>query len=840
MNKARRAAALVLGWALCVSSAGAYYHFVHYTNTSSPYNPVPEKFDLAALPNQTVTIQVSTTGPKKLNSIDGMPSILNQIQLAAAAWNNVSTSALGVSFGGFYVDGTPEATPGAEVVFDDEIPPGLLGYTVPVAGNTMQTGPNGSFFPITQSIIHLHSDLTNRATSGGPSFLSSFFRMMVHEIGHAIGLQHTFTSSVMSIQTTSATSAIQPLDLDDIVGVSLLYPSNFGANTGAITGTVTAGGNGVHMASVVALRPNGSAISSLTNPDGTYEIDGIPPGSYFVYVNPLPPTANIIPPQDPNGNNINPSGPFNGVLYSNATSFADATTVGVAAGMTTQSVNFTVKPRSSVPVYDISTYSYYSQNGEHPAYANLNSGSTILAAAGTGLGANGKMTSGLNVTTLGSSDIPAGGFYGYGSTPTYLAINLNFPSTATPGPQHFVFTEDNSAYVLPRGLNLVSGDPPTVTASAPDGNGNLLVTGSNFTSQSQVYFDGLPGVTTMTDSSHLSAVLPPGASSQTVTVTVFNSDGQDSTFTNPTPPTYTYPSSPSPQVTFSPSLLPAGAEAEIDIEGVNTDFVSGLMSVGFGSTDVLVRGLWVLSPTHALVDVQLAASAPPGALTATVMSGFQVFSQANAFQITGPSASLPVVDPGVVNAIWQPSGVFPGSRATVSGVNLGGSQASITIKNEAARILSASSTQVTFVVPSGLKPGPQVLQLNNGSASAYPIVINLVGAPPVITGVQDSSGNNVSASNTTQPGNTLTLLVTGLAAVGTTVDPTTVQVTVGGLNITPTAVSEVSPTSTTYQVQFALSPAVTTGAQIPVTISINGSTSLPIYIPINAPPAAGN
>jgi uncharacterized protein (TIGR03437 family) len=365
------------------------------------------------------------------------------------------------------------------------------------------------------------------------------------------------------------------------------------------------------------------------------------------------------------------------------------------------------------------------------------------------------------------------------------------------------------------------------------------VTGSNFTAQSQVYFDGLPAATTVTDSSHASAVLPPGASGQTVNVTVFNSDGQDSTFANPTPPTYTYPSSPSPLVTFSPATLPAGAEAEIDIEGANTDFESGMTTVGFGSTDVLVRGLWVLSPTHVLVDVQLAVAAPSEALMATVMSGFQVFSQANAFQITGANPALPVVDPAVVNAVWQPSGVFPGSTASLSGVNLGGAQTTITIKGQPVSIVSVTPTQITFVVPAGLSPGPQILKLNNGTANAYPIVITLVSVPPVITGVQDSSGNSISASNATQPGNTLTLVVKGLAAAGATVDPTIVQVNVGGMNITPTAVTEVSTTSN-YQVQVTLNPAVNTGTQVPVTISINGETSLPVHIPINPLPASGN
>ena len=45
------------------------------------------------------------------------------------------------------------------------------------------------------------------------------------------------------------------------------------------------------MASVVALSLNGTAIGTLANPDGSYRIDGIPPGDYFVYTQPLPPRA---------------------------------------------------------------------------------------------------------------------------------------------------------------------------------------------------------------------------------------------------------------------------------------------------------------------------------------------------------------------------------------------------------------------------------------------------------------------------------------------------------------------------------------------------------------------
>jgi uncharacterized protein (TIGR03437 family) len=826
----------VLGCILCTWSAGAYYHFVHYTSKTAPYNPAPEKFDLTALPNKTVTVFVSSTGPEKVVPNDGLPSILNQIRQAVLAWNGVVTSDLRVAFGGLYVDGTTTATPSAEVVFDDEIPPGLLAYTVPVSSSTMVTRPDGSFFPITQSIIHLHKDLSK---SPGPSSLSSFFLTMVHEVGHALGLQHTFTSSVMSVAVTRATSVVAPLDADDIVGLSLLYPRNFGKKTGSITGAVTAGGNGVHLASVVALKPNGSAISALTNPDGTYEIDGIPPGTYFVYVNSLPPTANIVPPADPDGNDVNPSGNFSGVFYPNTADVKNASPITVTAGASTDGINFSVSPRGSLSIYDVSTYSYYGQNGAHPAYANLVPGSATIAAAGPGLGSNGSAAAGLNVTSMGFTSLPAGGFYGYGTTPTYLAMNLNFVLGATPGPQHFLFAQGNNVYVLPRGLNLVNSDPPSVTGVDTDQNGNLIVTGSNFTPQSQVYFDGLPANTTVVDSSHATAVPPPGASNQTATITVFNSDGQDSTFVDPTPPTFTYPAWSDPQVTFSPGSLPAGARAEIDIQGVNTNFVSGMVTIGFGSSDVLVRGIWVLSPTHALVNVQVSPDTPQGALMATVISGFQIATQPAALQITAPDPNLPVADPALINAVWIPSGVFPGSISSVYGLNLGGAGTTVTIGGQSAEILYASPTQVNFVVPPSLKPGATILKLNNGTANAYPVVVTLVAAPPVITAVQDSEGSAVGATNSPQPGDRLTLLVTGLVTAGATIDPTTVHVTVGGVSRMPAVVSQVGNTST-YQVQFTLDASVPTGAQVPVTITINGKTSLPVYIAINPAPSSGN
>jgi hypothetical protein len=102
------------------------------------------------------------------------------------------------------------------------------------------------------------------------------------------------------------------------------------------------------------------------------------------------------------------------------------------------------------------------------------------------------VAAGLGASVIGSAIIPAGGVRGYGTTPTYLALDLKFALGASSGPQHLVFSQGSNLYVLPAALKLVNSDPPSISSVDPDGNGNVVVTGSNFASDSQVYFYGLP------------------------------------------------------------------------------------------------------------------------------------------------------------------------------------------------------------------------------------------------------------------------------------------------------------------------------------------------------------
>lgn len=150
-----------------------------------------------------------------------------------------------------------------------------------------------------------------------------------HELGHAIGLHHT---GVQAATMWSLSSVLQrTLDSDDRAGARALYPPR---PAGAIRGSVTAGGAPVFGAHVVALIAGRVAASGLTLPDGTYVIDGLDPGSYTVYVEPLDGPHSSVP-DNPCTRIGNMSG---GGIYSNAVLDTDFAAMFLGGNATPASV----------------------------------------------------------------------------------------------------------------------------------------------------------------------------------------------------------------------------------------------------------------------------------------------------------------------------------------------------------------------------------------------------------------------------------------------------------------------------------------------------------------------
>ncbi len=659
-----RVAAAIAGLLALTGTGSAYYYYY--------FAGAPARFDLNALVNNTIPFYISNQGPAALTSGDSFQAVVSEIRSAANVWNGVGSSAVRLSYGGLFSLGRIDNSPSIDVQFSDDVPPGLLAVGFPESFAAPATGSNGPFVPITRSFLLLPSDMTKIPIYGAmPSYSEAFFVTLVHEFGHTMGLQHSLASAVMSTLTTSASSKSSPLGADDIAAISLLYPAaNYSSTVGSISGRVTLNGSGVGLASVVAISPTNQAICTLTNPDGTYQINGIPPGpTYYVYAHPLPPPAsgieatpdNIYFPFDANGQPIPPnydpaSNTFAAQFYSGPSgtrNWQQAQALPVTAGNTISGIDFNVSPRSYEAVYSVRTYGY-TQAGLYvsPAPVTLGASAPVpIAATGGGLlQSNQTVTPGLSVSTLGVV-AQIGDLEAYPPPYPYIAVYVLYTSFGVgTGPKHLLFSTPQDLYVLPSGFNAVSNPPPSISSVTPTfdpgGNRAVVIAGTNFDQTTRMLFDGLPGVIeTVNADGSLLVTPPPATGAYTATVAALNSDGQSSLFLTQTPPTFTYDAAPAPSLVVSPSVLTPGADVTVSVVGTSTNFIdpnTNLVNgsfVGFGTSDVVVKQVTVLSPTQ--LRVVVTPYVPLSTNMISITTGLGIISQALGYQVvaTDPQPS---------------------------------------------------------------------------------------------------------------------------------------------------------------------------------------------------------
>jgi uncharacterized protein (TIGR03437 family) len=260
--------------------------------------------------------------------------------------------------------------------------------------------------------------------------------------------------------------------------------------------------------------------------------------------------------------------------------------------------------------------------------------------------------------------------------------------------------------------------------------------------------------------------------------------------------------------------------------------VDGLTTLGFGSGDVTVRRLWVLpGANQAIANVTVSPTALQRETVASVISGFQVYSQPLGFQVVPADPSAPLISLPVQNADSQQNSLYPGTTAIVYGRNLqaAAKTPAVTVANTSAQVLYSSPTQIYVVIPAGAPTGPVVMTLQG----ALPIVLQIDAPPPSILGATSVTGTALGASQAAAPGDSVTLAVSGMPQAAV-LSPSRVGVAEGGVSIPVFTIQPAQDGSGDLLIQFALAASVT-GQEVPVTVSLDGDLSMPSYLTVMAP-----
>ena len=820
--------ALLLAVALTAMSplVSAYYYYVFFASGTGPYAPLPAHFDLNAIKDNTVQYFISDQPPGPLMPGDNLTAIYSQIRQAAEVWDGVASSSLRLHFGGTRNMATLQTVPGIDVVFDDNIPPGIVAQTTLTFPSDLTfVGTQGTtFVPILRSRLQLRKDLT-AAGYQQSSYTDAFFMTLVHEFGHTLGLQHTFTSATMSTAITRATTRGAPLAADDLSGISLLYPAaGYAASTGSITGQVVgaATGAGINLASVVALSTSGAAVSGMTRPDGTYEIDGIPPGQYYIYVHPLPPPqtgeatpANIVPPADPQKDTFAANTGFVTQFFPGTQDWTQAVPAGVAAGSVVKNVDFAVTPSGGPAVYAMETYGY-PQGVAVPAppFVPLTRNGLVFYADGATVNNQSAMAPGLTASIIGpAASIEPGSLQYFEGG--YLLAWVDTAQIKVETPVALAVRLNGDLYVLPAAFTVVPGTPPSITTVTPPSSGSTAtnIAGANLTVNTRILLDGAPAqVLAANADGSLDIAEPPALSGMQATVEAVNPDGQTSLQSlGATPaPLFTYPQSNAPQIYQTPITVTAGTDTFMVISGVNTHFADGQTTIGFGSSDISVRGQWVVNPTMVILNLTVDPAAQPGTTYITVATGLEIVTAPNLLNIAAAIPAQISLRVPILSAVTGLAGIPAGGTARIATTGLPADLTgwTLTVGPLPAAFTADANGVLTVQVPTGLGIGAQPVQLTappNATLPAIPaVILQLDPAPPLIlwgvdTPVVAGGPVLVSASNPAPLGGSVTVMVYGLSSPsGVLPAAGAVWMNIGGAIYPVTAVTRVpaDPNST--------------------------------------------
>jgi hypothetical protein len=621
----------------------------------------------------------------------------------------------------------------------------------------------------------------------------------------------------------------------------------------------------------------------MTRPDGSYRIDGIPPGQYFVYAHPLPPAqigestpANITPPVDVQNDDFSANTRFATQFFPGTQDWTKAAVIGVAAGKSVGNIDFIVAARLGPAVYGMETYGF--PNGvaiaAPPLLANTRD-YIVFYAAGTTVNNQSAMAPGLTASVIGgAASIEPGSLKYYWAG--FLEMVVDTQKTAVNLPVALAVTVNGDLYVLPAAFTIVPSAAPSISAVTPQAaypaGVATTVSGNNLTTNTRILFEGSPAKVLWANADgSLGIAEPPGLSGSQATVEAVNPDGQSSLQSIGTAPRplFNYPQMKPALLVPTPYSVIAGTDTLMVISGIDAHFVQGETVIGFGSSDISVRGSWVVGPHMVILSLSVDAGAQPGTTYISAATGLEILTQVDGLQILPADPQQISMRVPIRNALTGLAGVPAGGTALIatSGLpaNLNGWTLSIGPLN--ATFTADKNGVLTVNVPTALAVGAQPVQLTapgNPPAAVVPrVILQLDPAPPVIVAAVDTPPVKstdpaapppttfaVSAATPAQPGDNVTLTVYGLSAsLGYLPGPGAVWINIGGTVFPVTAVAAVppDPKATTPPLDFAyvrfvlptsLVVDTTTGSpKAPVMVGTGTRLSAAYALDVAVPPA---
>jgi hypothetical protein len=434
--------------------------------------------------------------------------------------------------------------------------------------------------------------------------------VLTHEVGHLLGLDHSaLVSSVMAPFAAPSQLHQRTLAYDDIAGVTEIYPNPLAlTGVGRIRGTIRSGNAAVFGANVVAVSSDGtSLVATLSQRDGSYVLQLLPPGSYRVFAEPLDlPVIKDNIGGGATGFYSTIRTDFGTTYFGNVSTLSEALTIPLTAGASATADILTLPPNAT------------NLNLTRPAFGlRIARGSTgTLTLGGEGITAGVSFAASTPAVFLGSPTF-GGGISSVAPTSARMALSIS--STAPLGPKNIAVTSGAAGSIL-AGAFVVTDTNPSSIAVAPtngpaDGGTPVTITGANFREGAQVYFGGLAGTAVNIVNSGAILVNAPRNSPGPVNVVVVNSDGTWAS----APRAFTYDALPPVITGVTPMSGPP--TTLVTIEGENFD--SHLQNVAVQFNGVSAR---IISATSRAITTIVPYGVTTGPITVSVFGR----------QVTGP------------------------------------------------------------------------------------------------------------------------------------------------------------------------------------------------------------